>query len=58
MSLYEFVQRASQEFEQKMLELGRNWETKPHRSTQTALKSRVSFVGFASRIFKTPSPRR
>jgi hypothetical protein len=27
MSLYEFVQRASREFEQKMFELGQNWDT-------------------------------
>ena len=27
MSLSEFVQQASREFEQKMFELGQNWET-------------------------------
>jgi hypothetical protein len=27
MSLYEFVQQASREFEQNMFELGRNWDT-------------------------------
>jgi hypothetical protein len=26
MSLYEFIQRASREFEQKMLELGQKWD--------------------------------
>ena len=51
MSLYEFVQRASREFEQKMFELGRNWDTDQltgelAQQTRTAL---VESFGHASR---------
>ena len=51
MSLYEFVQRASQEFEQKMLELGRNWDTE-QLTGELALQARTALVesfGHASR---------
>ena len=51
MSLYEFIQRASQEFEQKMLELGRNWDTEQLTGAlaQQARTALVASFGQASR---------
>jgi hypothetical protein len=51
MSLYEFVQRASREFEQKMFELGRNWDTEQLTGdlAQQARTALVASSGHASR---------
>jgi len=51
MSLYEFIQRASQEFEQKMLELGQNWDTEQLTGelAQQARTALVASFGHASR---------
>jgi hypothetical protein len=51
MSLYEFIQRASQEFEQKMLDLGQKWDTEPLTGelAQQARTALVESFGHASR---------
>jgi hypothetical protein len=52
MSLCEFIQRASQEFEQKMFELGRNWDTE-QLTGELAPQARTALVesfGQASRV--------
>ncbi len=51
MSLYEFIQRASREFEQKMFELGRKWDTE-QLTGELAEQARTALVesfGQASR---------
>jgi len=51
MSLYEFVQRASREFEQKMFELGQNWDMEQLTGdlAEQARTTLVASSGHASR---------
>jgi hypothetical protein len=67
MSLYEFIQRASREFEQKMLELGQTWDTEQltgdlARQARTALvesfchASRTAYKSFLE-SYDRPEPQ-